>query len=180
MTVTFTPFNQAVDAAALIEFLTGNSFPFHVVTAPTIERVEKLLADGSYDDEDHKSLWVDVAGRGRVGLIVLSDLSDNGPLLDIRLAEEHRGAGLGVEVLTALLPVLFTGWPHVVRFEGQTREDNIAMRKTFLRAGFVKEAHYRDGWPVIDGEPMASIAYAVLRRDWESGVITPVIWDDLG
>jgi hypothetical protein len=49
-----------------------------------------------------------------------------------------------VHVLTAQLPVLFARWPKVLRFEGQTREDNV------LR-----------------------------RRDWESGVTTPVIWDDL-
>ncbi len=35
----------------------------------------------------------------------------------------------------------------VNRSEGQTREDNTAMRKTFLRCGWLKEAHYREDWP---------------------------------
>jgi RimJ/RimL family protein N-acetyltransferase len=70
--------------------------------------------------------------------------------------------------------------PQATRFEGQTREDNIAMRRTFLRAGFVKEAHYRDGWPVEGGPALASVAYAILRRDWEQGTTTPVDWDDFG
>jgi RimJ/RimL family protein N-acetyltransferase len=47
-----------------------------------------------------------------------------------------------------------------------------------VRAGFVKEAHYRDGWPVAGGEPRASVGYAVLRRDHETGTTTPVPVDD--
>jgi RimJ/RimL family protein N-acetyltransferase len=65
------------------------------------------------------------------------------------------------------------------RFEGQTREDNIAMRKVFVRSGWVKEAHYRQAWPVDGSEPKASIAYGILRCDWETGTTTPVDWDDL-
>lgn len=64
------------------------------------------------------------------------------------------------------------------RFEGQTREDNMAMRKTFLRAGFIKEAHYREGWPVPGGKPVASVACAILRHDWQSGTTKRFEWDD--
>ena len=67
----------------------------------------------------------------------------------------------------------------ISRFEGQTREDNIAMRKVMLRAGFVKEAHYREGWPVEGAAPQASVAYAILRRDWGSGTTTSFVWEDL-
>lgn len=52
------------------------------------------------------------------------------------------------------------------------------MRKTFVRCGFLKEAHYRMSWPVEGAEPMASVAYAILRRDWETGEITPFDWED--
>jgi RimJ/RimL family protein N-acetyltransferase len=48
---------------------------------------------------------------------------------------------LGSEVLRALATYVFTSLPAVNRLEEQTREDNIAMRKSFLRSGFVKEAH---------------------------------------
>ena len=53
------------------------------------------------------------------------------------------------------------------------------MRKTFLRSGFLKEAHYREGWPVTGGQPLASVAYAILRRDWETGQTTNFVWEDL-
>ena len=100
-------------------------------------------------------------------------------MFDLRLAEEFRGRGLGPAVLTALCSLVFEKFSEPVRFEGQTREDNIAMRKTFVRAGFLKEAHYRLGWPTADGTRVASVAYAILRQDWENKETTPFEWDDL-
>jgi RimJ/RimL family protein N-acetyltransferase len=179
MTVSLVPLDvRGADRAALVELLTANHFPFHVVARPTRELVEGAIDAGRYDDEDHAASWVDVAGHGRVGLVVLEDLTDHAPLFDLRLAEPFRGRGLAVPVLSALTDHVFRTYPQVDRFEGQTREDNHAMRRTFGRCGFVKEAHYRDGWPVEGGAPVASVAYAVLRRDWASGTTTPVPWDD--
>ena len=74
---------------------------------------------------------------------------------------------------------MFIRWPDVTHFEGHTREDNLATRATFRRAGWVEEAFYRDGWSVDGATPKSSVAYAVLRCDWESGTITPILWDDL-
>lgn len=39
------------------------------------------------------------------------------------------------------------------------------MLRTFSKAGWVKEAHCRRGWPVEGVEPVASVAYAILRQD---------------
>jgi RimJ/RimL family protein N-acetyltransferase len=166
------------DRTELVEFLTGHEFPFHMVRRPTRADVEGWIDDGRFGDADHASYWIHSA-QGRIGLVVLQDLTDNAPLFDLRLATAHRGKGYGAEVLRALTAHVFTTLPAVNRFEGQTREDNIAMRTTFVRAGFVKEAHYRDGWPVESGPPLASVAYSILRRDWQTGTTTPVVWDDL-
>jgi RimJ/RimL family protein N-acetyltransferase len=38
---------------------------------------------------------------------------------------------------------LFTEFPGIRRIEGTTRADNHAMRRTFRRCGYVKEAHWR-------------------------------------
>jgi RimJ/RimL family protein N-acetyltransferase len=176
--VSFIPVDdRGADRDALVSFLTGHRWPFHVVTEPKREDVEAAIDRGRYHDEDNAASWVDTSEHGRLGLVVLEDLTDDTPVFDLRLAQEHRGHGYGVPVLTALTDHVFTT-RDVARFEGQTREDNIAMRRTFLRAGFVKEAHYREGWPVQGRHPMASVAYAVLRRDWLSGQTTPVPWDD--
>lgn len=67
----------------------------------------------------------------------------------------------------------------VDRFEGQTRDDNIAMRTTFVRAGWSKEAHYRRAWPTPGQKPRDSIAYAILRAEWESGASLGMHWHDL-
>ena len=99
------------------------------------------------------------------------------PLFDLRLDSKFRGRGLGTGVLRAATDHVFRTM-NVNRFEGQTREDNVAMRAVFLKSGWVKEAHYREGWPVDGGTPVASVAYAILRRDWENGTLTPVPWDD--
>lgn len=113
-------------------------------------------------------------------MVVLEDLQDDeSPMFDLRLAESQRGQGIGVKVLRALCDVVFESMPNVLRIEGQTREDNIAMRKTFVRSGFLKEAHYRMGWPTADGQRMASIAYSILRDDWSSGTVTGFEWKDI-
>ncbi|OUE24404.1 hypothetical protein BFL37_10860 [Clavibacter michiganensis] len=176
--VELVPIDVAAEADDLRAFLTSNAFPFHVGSAPTVEDVERRIADGDFSGPEHEALWVEVAGSGRVGLVVLDDLEDPGIMLDLRLAEAQRGRGLGVHVLRALTDHVFRTYPHATRFEGQTREDNRAMRRTLVRAGFVKEAHYRDGWPVAGGEPRASVGYGILRRDHEAGTTTPVVWDD--
>ena len=66
---------------------------------------------------------------------------------------------------------------HPRRGEAQTRRDNVAMRTVLRRCGYVKEAHYRRGWPDQDGVVHDGIGYALLREDWERGTTTPVDWD---
>jgi len=126
----------------------------------------------------HRTLWI-VSDDRRLGVLRLDDISDNAPLFDIRLAEEVRGRGIGQAALRVATQLVFTDYPKVERFEGQTREDNIAMRRVFERNGWTKEAHYRRAWPVPGGAPVASIAYAILRREWQTGDRVPLVWNDL-
>jgi len=180
MTVSLTRLDPTGDdRAALVAFMTGNEFPFHVRPRPLAEDVEAAIDEGAYSGEDNDSFWVDHRELGRIGFLRLEDLSEATPLFDLRLAGAFRGRGLGAEVLRAATEHVFTAMPQVRRFEGQTREDNVAMRRTFLRCGWLKEAHYREGWPVEGGTPVASVAYAVLRRDWETGETTTFVWEDL-
>jgi RimJ/RimL family protein N-acetyltransferase len=167
------------DRAALVEFMTRNVFPFHVRPRLTAEDVQQAISEGAYRDADNDSFWVQHADLGRIGFLRLEDLTDGAPLFDLRLDGPFRGRGLGVEVLRAATDLVFRSLPEVRRFEGQTREDNIAMRRTFLRCGWLKEAHYRQGWPVPGQEPLASVAYGILRRDWATGTTTTFVWDDL-
>ncbi|WP_369008661.1 GNAT family N-acetyltransferase, partial [Proteus mirabilis] len=68
-------------------------------------------------DTDHRGWWV-WAGQERVGVVVLEDLTDGAPLFDLRLADEHRGRGLGPAVLRGLTRLVFETYPEVDRFEG--------------------------------------------------------------
>lgn len=180
MSIAFTRLDPVgADHDALVEFMTRNEFPFHVRTHPRAEDIEILIGKGAYRDEDNDSFWIDHEELGRIGFLRLEDLSDEDPLFDLRLDTPFRGRGLGVQILRAASDHVFRTMPSVNRFEGQTREDNLAMRKTFLRGGWVKEAHYREGWPVDGGTPLASVAYSMLRRDWEPGQTTALVWDDL-
>ncbi|WP_150463198.1 GNAT family N-acetyltransferase [Nesterenkonia ebinurensis] len=183
-------FTQENDDAALAQFLSAQHYPFHVRSRLTAEQVRVNIAEGAYgynpehyetdaaSETDHRGWWA-WAEETLLGVVVLEDLTDAVPLFDLRLADEHRGRGWGVPVLRALTSLVFQTYPEVDRFEGQTREDNIAMRKVFLRSGFIKEAHYRRGWPVEGAEPVASVAYAILRQDWENGTTTTFAWEDL-
>ncbi|GAB3534879.1 hypothetical protein GCM10027403_11630 [Arthrobacter tecti] len=166
------------DHNALIDFMTRNEFMFHVNAHPTQEFVETSISEGAYRDEDNDSFWIDHTEHGRIGFFRLEDLSDDTPLFDLRLDGPFRNRGLGAKILRAATDHVFTTMPKVHRFEGQTREDNVAMRKTFLRCGWVKEAHYRESWPADGGVMVASVAYGILRRDWETGQTTTFVWED--
>ena len=179
MPITFTPMAKSEqDTRDLVEFLTSNRFPFHLRPRHSAESAQEAVDSGRFWSEESLGYWINDGGA-RIGLVVLEDLEDDTPMFDLRLSEEFRGQGLGSKVLTALCTKVFEQFPEPVRFEGQTREDNIAMRKTFLRAGFLKEAHYRQGWPTAEGPRIASVAYAILRQDWENKDTTFFEWDDL-
>jgi RimJ/RimL family protein N-acetyltransferase len=51
------------------------------------------------------------------------------------------------------------------------------MRTALLKAGYVLEAVYRRAWPDAGGAMLDGMGYAMLRTDWESGIVTPVVWD---
>lgn len=164
------------DDDELVKFLTTNSFPYHRITAPSEELVHQLIVDGRFEADGVCTYWVFGDNR-RLGLVILERLESECPTFDLRLVEEARGYGAGVPVLRALTGFVFTERAASHRFAGRTREDNVAMRKTFVRSGFLKEAHYREDWPLEDGRRIASVTYSVLRSDWEQGTVTGFEWE---
>ncbi|KWR73834.1 acetyltransferase [Arthrobacter sp. W1] len=177
MNISFTPLGPE-DSDGIVAFLLGNNFPFHVRRDWTQTELRALVDGGRYWNSESQGFWI--MGNGDcLGMVVLEDLEDDTPMFDLRLAEAYRGQGMGTRILKELCTKVFNENPETVRFEGQTREDNIAMRKVFLKSGFLKEAHYRMGWPAEDGLRLASVAYAILRQDWESGETTAFDWNDV-
>lgn len=166
------------DVDDLIDFFTTEEFPFHAGPSGwSEETVRERIANGYFVDEENETFWIVHSELGKIGLVRLEDLRDETPMFDLRLAGQFRGRGLGIEVLEAIATHLFSN-TQAIRVEGQTREDNHAMRSVFDRAGWTKEAHYRHSWPVVGGDPLDSIAYAILREEWETGVGGELHWHD--
>lgn len=169
---------RASDRDRLIEFFSENAFPFHANSGTrTPEQAAAFVDSAGFVGDGGAAFWVVDPECGRVGVVRFDDLGDDTPMFDLRLDERHRGRGLGVPTLRAVTDHLFTT-TSANRFEGQTREDNIAMRTVFVRAGWSKEAHHRRAWPVGDGEDRDAVGYAILREEWETGNSVPVRWDD--
>ena len=171
----------AAEADALADFLLDTPWPFHVPSSPDRELILKRVADHFYDGDDSRTFWI-ISGGQRAGLLRLLDLTEVGrgvaPMFDLRLAPAHRRQGIGRQTVAWLTEYLFTTFPDLQRIEGNTRQDNLAMRRTFRSCGYVKESHYRAAWPGESGRLHDSIGYAVLRRDWLSGTTTLPDWDD--
>ncbi|HEX6352057.1 GNAT family protein [Actinophytocola sp.] len=164
-------FRPVADVATLLNFLTAEEWPFHVVTKPDPARIRNQYAQGDYAT----AFWI-VDGGVTVGLVRLMDLDNGTPLFDLRVATAARGRGVGEAAVRWLTSHVFTGY-DTNRIEATTRQDNHAMRRVLAKAGYVKEAHYRDAWPGQEGVHDA-IGYAILRRDWKAGTTTEVNWAD--
>ena len=159
----------------LIEFLTTNEWPFHVNTVVNRESITKTIENGYYEDEK-ETYWI-IDDDVKQGILIIEDIDDSIPLIDIRLAETARGNGYGKQALLWLKNYLF-GELGKIRVEGYTRADNLAMRKCFTNAGFVKEGYLRNAWENKDGSVSDSILYAALFTDWKTNCITRPNFED--
>lgn len=136
------------------------------------------MAASAYDNDRTRTFWIATDTCGEASLIRLFDLGDSTPLFDLRVRAAFRGLGLGTAAVRWLTGYLFAEFPDTERIEGTARRDNRAMRRTFIRCGYVKEAHYRRSWAGRDGTLHDAIGYAILRSDWETGTVTRPDWDD--
>jgi RimJ/RimL family protein N-acetyltransferase len=144
---------------------------------PTKAEVLKRVEGGSFFGEGDLNFWIQLSNSEPIGLIEIYQLDDLAPMFSIRFKSDFRGKGFGKPTLDWLTRYVFENYPEIRRIEGQTREDNLPMRKVFNRCGYLKEAYYRMASPTEDGGRVASIAYGILREDWISNKITPVQWE---
>lgn len=164
----------------LIHFLTTNSWPFHGNATPERELIEKTIGEGGYESDDVKTFWVENEDAEKVGIVKIHDLQDEIPLFDLRIAETARGKGYGSKALKLVTEYVFSLPEKKIRLEGHTRLDNVAMRKTFERAGFVKEAQLRQAWFSPKEERYYdAVTYGMTREDFLKGTSTPVAWDEM-
>lgn len=163
----------------LIHFMTTNTWPYHGNSHPGRELIEKAIEEGGYESDEVKTFWVENDEGDKVGIVKIYDLQDDIPLFDLRIADRYRGHGYGPKSLRLVAEFVFGLSEKKIRLEGHTRQDNLAMRKTFERAGFVKEAHLRKAWFSPKGNSYYdAVTYGMTREDFLEGTTTPVVWED--
>ncbi|TQR21498.1 GNAT family N-acetyltransferase [Psychrobacillus vulpis] len=163
----------------LIHFMTTNTWPYHGNSHPARELIEKTIEEGGYQSDEVKTFWVENEENSKVGIVKIYDLQDEIPLFDLRIADEARGRGYGPKALKMVAAYVFELPEVKIRLEGHTRQDNFAMRKTFERAGFVKEAQLRQAWfSPKESSYYDAVTYGMTRDDFLKGTATPVNWDD--
>ena len=163
----------------LIHFMTTNTWPYHGNSHPVRELIEKTIEEGGYQSDEVKTFWVENEESQKVGIVKIYDLQDDIPLFDLRIADEARGSGYGPRALKMVAEYVFQLPEEKIRLEGHTRQDNFAMRKTFERAGFVKEAQLRQAWfSPKESSYYDAVTYGMTREDFLKGTATPVKWDD--
>ncbi len=154
--------------------MTSEPWPKRVKTTFSRDEVLASIAAGDYGSGNDLTYFV-VAEGNDAGLVRLEDVAGDGvdPALDVRIGERWRRRGLGIAAVRFITGELFQRYADRWRIEGQTRRDNIAMRRTFVAAGWVKEAVYRQAWPPsADGVRLDGLGYAILRGDWDSGEVS--------
>lgn len=166
----FTKFTNELDD--LISFLTTNRWEFHSNPNPSEEQIIKSYKNGWYHN-DRETFWIEHE-RTKIGLIVIHDISDTIPLFDIRLHQDVRGMGFGTYAVNWLVDYIFNLPNKKIRIEAYTRSDNLAMRKTLHKCGFVKEGYLRNAWENDDG----SVSDSIIIQDWKSKSITDIKLND--
>lgn len=158
----------------LIGLLCTNSWPFHTKAKLDPATIKSAIETGYYS-EGRETFWI-IESKQKVGIIIIDDIEDTIPLFDLRLTEEVRGRGIGQRSVRWLKNYLY-GEKEKIRIEGYTRADNLAMRKCFTKAGFVKEGYLRNAWENEDGSISDTVLYASIYEDWKKNKITPIKMD---
>lgn len=164
VTVTFDPLQWPDDGAAVIDFLVASDWPFH--STPRLTRAHAAAVTVVADDV--ATFWIRNDDQ-TVGIIRLFDLDDvevGSPLFDLRIAEEHRGRGIGRQAVQWLTDHLFTTYPALHRIEATTRDDNLAMQAVLARCRYRLEGRLLEAWRNADGTRCDTLTYAILRREY--------------
>ena len=152
------------EAEQFATFFSENEWTYHANPNRSRQEILSKVEAGYYSD-GRETFWIIED--------VIDDIEDTIPVIDIRIAPTSRGKGIGLKTLEWLKDYLF-GQRGKTRIEGYTRADNLAMRKCFANAGFVKEGYLRKAWENHDGAVYDSVLYAAIYNDWKNKTITNI------
>ena len=162
--LSFEEIDAEQDRGAVVALLAINDWPFH-----GSNRLSEELAAGVPlgPPEEVRAFWI-VENLDRIGIVRLLDLedADDGSVqFDLRVAQAHRGRGVGQRAVAWLTQFLFSSYPSLHRIEAATRIDNHAMRKALERNRYKLEGRLRETWPSQDGVRFDTALYGRLRSD---------------
>lgn len=169
------------ERSEILGWLCSETWPHHSNEHLSPQQAGELIDRHFSPASDAIEFWIVEDGVDHVGMVRifdLDDVDDGTPLIDLRVRASKRNIGIGTWAVRWLTNYAFTNWPNLNRLGGTTRSDNIAMRKVFRHCLYLKEGRFRQGWPGSDGHIHDTLFYSILRRDWATGTITPVQWDD--
>ena len=163
MALRFDPVNWPDDAPTVFELLVANEWPFHGVPHLTPADAARVRVAS----DDVASFWIREGDEaiGLVRLLDLTDVDDGSPVFDLRIAENHRGRGIGRRAVTWLTDHLFRTYPALHRIEATTRDDNVAMQAVLARCGYRLEGRFVEAWLNADGTRSDTLVYAILRGE---------------
>jgi RimJ/RimL family protein N-acetyltransferase len=159
----FEPLRWPDEIDRAVTFLSENSWPHH--GRARLSRTD--AAEVPLKGDGVATFWVR-AGAHEVGLVRLLDLDDipdGSPLFDLRIAEAHRGRGVGRRAVTWLTDHLFTTYPDLHRIEATTRADNAAMQAVLAHCRYRLEGRFVEAWMDEDGARSDALSFAILRRE---------------
>jgi len=130
----------------------------------TLEAMQTRYAErGTGDDDPQFAVEVDGVLAGRAGLFGIDALARLGEV-GITLLPEHRGQGLGQDVLRVLLRYAFRS-RNLRRVHLQSLSSNERALGAYRAVGFVEEGRLREhAW--VEGAYEDMVLMAVLRADW--------------
>lgn len=163
MALRFEPVNWPHDAPAVVELLVANEWPCHSVPVLSPADAARVRVAG----DDVTSFWIRDGGEaiGLVRLLDLTDVDDGSPVFDLRIAEGHRGCGIGRRAVAWLTDHLFRTYPALHRIEATTRDDNVAMHAVLAHCGYRLEGRFVEAWLNADGSRSDTLIYAILRHE---------------
>ena len=147
------------EAEQLATFFSENEWTYHAFPNRSLHEILSKVEAGYYSD-GRETFWI-LEDDEKLGVLIIDDIEDTIPIIDIRIAPTSRGKGIGFKTLEWLKDYLF-GNKGKNRIEGYTRADNLAMRKCFTNAGFVKEGYLRKAWENHDGTVYDSVLYGAI------------------
>lgn len=160
----FSEIDPCREAESAAVFLSRHRWPFHQHSALSVEQARQVRLGPS---SQVRSFWINEneTPTGIVRVFDLEDANDGSVLLDLRIAEECRGRGIGRAAIAWAVQMLFSEYPLLHRIEAATRFDNHAMRRVLESNAFALEGRLRETWRSDDGARYDTALYGRLRRD---------------